>query len=137
MVIFALALMAAPAAAAAKEKAQPHSPPPQIAKLLENCDAHKFETMIEVSVDGQMKRSRLRLCGTEGQSDADWARTLQDAVKKTEANAQMPKPVRDQVVTALNGEIARLSISDSALIGALPSSRRPSQTPAPVCRDPF
>src|SRR5881409_2409598 len=98
MVILALALMAAPAASAVKEKAQPDSPPPRMAKLLENCDAHKFETMIEAPVDGLMKRSRLRLCGTEGQSDADWARTLKDAVKKTEANAQMPKPVRDQIV---------------------------------------
>jgi hypothetical protein len=129
MVIFALALMAAPVAAG-KGRQDADSPPVPMAKLLENCDAHKFETVIEVPNGALMKRSRLRLCGTEGQSDADWVRTLMDAVKKTEANSQMPKTVRDQIVTALNGEIARLGISGSSLAGGLPPPRKSSSTPA-------
>jgi hypothetical protein len=129
MPLLALALLAAPAAAATKQKSPADSPPPQLQKLLENCDAHKFETIIEVPTGALTKKSRLRLCGTEGQSDADWVRTLEDAVKKTEANAQMPKTVRDQIVAALNGEIARLGVSGSGLTG-LSAPRAASKTPA-------
>src|SRR5438067_2263667 len=90
MLWLALALTAAPAAMAATNEAPPDSPPPQMQKLLQNCDAHKFETIIEVPIDGQTKHSRVKLCGTEGQSDADWIKTLEDAVAKTSANLQMP-----------------------------------------------
>jgi hypothetical protein len=120
MLLFAVALAAAPAAAA-------HSPPPQMQQLLQNCDAHRFETIITVTVDGQTKHSRLKLCGTEGQSDADWLRTLKDAVKKTAANAAMPKPVRTQILSALNAEIGRLTNGGSA---GVESSRVSTNTPA-------
>jgi hypothetical protein len=96
-------------------------------KLLQNCDAHKFETMINVTVGGQAKQSRVKLCGTEGQSDADWVRTLKDAVAKTASNLQMPPPVREQIVTALNAEIARLRGSEAA---ALPPPRASGKTSA-------
>jgi hypothetical protein len=125
MPLLALALIAAPAPAAAKEK--PDAPSAKMETLLQNCDAHKFETVIETTVDGQPKHSRVKLCGTEGQSDADWQRTLKDAVAKTEANLQMPAPVRDQIVGALKAEIARLngapSPASTGLAGVLPAPR--------------
>ncbi len=52
MLLVALALAGAPVTAS-KEKAQPDSPPAQMQKLLENCDAHKFETVIELTVAGR------------------------------------------------------------------------------------
>ena len=127
MLLVALALAGAPVTAS-KEKAQPDSPPSQMQKLLENCDAHKFETFIEVKVEGQPlpKRSRVKLCGTEGQSDSDWVRTLKDAVMKTEANLRMPPAVREQIVTALNAEISRLNGGSAAL----PPPRQSSKTSA-------
>jgi len=129
MLFIALGLAAAPASTAAKDKTQ--APSAAIQKLLENCDAHKFETTIEMTVDGQTKHSRVKLCGTEGQSDADWISTLKDAVAKTEANLAMPKPVRDQIVTALNVEIKRLSAPFSTeLTGALPVQRPTGSMPS-------
>jgi hypothetical protein len=127
MLLVALALAGAPVTAS-REKAQPDSPPSQMQKLLENCDAHKFETVIEVKVEGQPlpKHSRVKLCGTEGQSDADWVRTLKDAVMKTEANLQMPPAVREQIVSALNAEISRLNGGSAAL----PPPRQSSRTSA-------
>jgi hypothetical protein len=125
MLLVALALAAAPVTAS-KKKAQPDSPPAQMQKLLENCDAHKFETVIELTVAGQTKHSRVKLCGTEGQSDAAWVRTLKDAVTKTEANLQMPPAVRQQIVTALNAEISRLNGGAAAL----PPPRQSSKTSA-------
>jgi hypothetical protein len=111
MLSLALAMIAAQTAAAGSAAA------PQ--SLLQNCDAHKFETIVEATVDGLPKRSRVRLCGTEGQSDADWVRTLKDAAEKAEANTQLTKPMRDQIVAALNAEIARLE-------APLPSTRAPA-----------
>ncbi len=59
-------------------------------------------------VDGQPQQSKVKLCGKEGQSDADWIGTLKDAVAKLGANKEMPAAVRDQIVTALKTEISRL-----------------------------
>jgi hypothetical protein len=123
MLFLALALAGAPVAATAKEKRD--TAPAAMQKLMENCDAHKFETVVEVTVEGQVKHSRVKLCGTEGQSDADWLRTLKDAVKKTTANEEMPKPVRDQIVTALTAEIDRLTGAAS-----LPPPRSSAKTSA-------
>jgi hypothetical protein len=113
--------------------------------LLERCDAHKFETIISVTVDGQPHRSRMRLCGVEGQSDADWIGTLKDAVDKTAANEAMPKPVRDQVIAALNAEILRLSAAKAEPVVQVPGPAldltkiaprpRPATPPAPVAND--
>jgi hypothetical protein len=122
MPIFALLMIAAPAAAA--------SPPPApMRALLQNCDAHKFETVVDVVVDGKPKQSKVKLCGNDGQTDADWLRTLQDAADKMAANQKMEKPVRDQVVAALKLEIARLSgaAASAKVEGVMPPPRKRPQ----------
>jgi hypothetical protein len=106
-IALALALAAAPVAAANEDQS---APPPDMQKLLQDCDAHKFETTIHViGDDGQPHDSDLKACGKQGQSDADWVRTLKDIVDKAAANQEMPQPVKDQVITAVNAEIARLT----------------------------
>lgn len=128
VVLMALAMMA-PGAAMAQAKAA-EAPPAAMQKLLQNCDAHKFETVILTMVDGKPHRSKMKLCGTEGQSDAAWIGTLKDALEKVSVNAQMPQPVRDQIVAALKGEIGRLSIE------AVPSTSRASILPPPRAARP-
>lgn len=77
--------------------------------LVQSCDAHKFETVIQmIGPDGKPKQSHVRMCGTLGQSDADWIRTLEDAVKKTAENTEMPRAAKEQIVAAVNLEIDRL-----------------------------
>lgn len=139
MLLIALALMAAaqPSALDAAEKvagkAADNAPSQKTRLLVENCDAHKFETMIEIpAATGGIKRSRMRLCGTEGQSDADWVRTLKDAVVKTNTNLTMPAAVRQQIVTAISSEIARLEGKTSpAAVAALPPPRTITKPSAP------
>jgi hypothetical protein len=115
---------AAPADAKAKAK-------------IENCNARKFETTIEVSVAGKPRRSKVKLCGQEGQSDADWARTLGDAIKKVEANDKMPAEIKKQIATAINAEIARLGKGGATAIAALPALPALPQRPArPAERPP-
>ena len=81
--------------------------------LIQSCDAHKFETLVTALVDGQPEQKKIRLCGVEGQSDADWIKTLNDAIKKLQADPQMAAGVRDQIVAAIRSEVARLSITST------------------------
>jgi hypothetical protein len=97
----------AAAAPSAKKKPAP-APNSDAAKIVQNCDAHKFETVVREMVDGQPHQSKVKLCGKTGQSDEEWIGTLKDAIEKLNANKDMPTAVRDQIVTALNAEIGRL-----------------------------
>lgn len=108
--ILAVVLGSAAAAAAPAKKSAPPADAPNAAvkQLLENCDAHKFETTVDAVVDGEPHRSKVKLCGKDGQSDADWIGTLKDAIAKLEANKDMDPGVRSQIVTAINAEITRI-----------------------------
>src|SRR5881275_1578461 len=94
----------------AKKKPIAAEPAPDsaAAKIVQNCDAHKFETVVHEMVDGQPHQSKVKLCGKTGQSDDEWIGTLKDAISKLNANKEMAEAVRDQIVSALNSEILRL-----------------------------
>ena len=115
--LLAVITLAASATALAQSQDPAKSPadssPPANASLLQSCADHKFETTVESEVDGKPRRSKVTLCGVAGQSDADWKRTLEDAVRKTQANDKMSAAVKEQIVTALNQEIAKL---DTAIV---------------------
>jgi hypothetical protein len=144
-IIGALGLIAAVAATGAvpKKKAPataPGAPSAAVKALAQNCDAHRFETTIELTgPDGQPKQSKVRMCGKDGQSDADWIATLKDAVKKTTDNPQMPQGIKEQIIAAVNAEIERLTHPALALpqggdITQLP--RAAASTPeVPLSRD--
>ena len=141
--IFSIALLLA-VPAAAQDQAQPApvggsatgAPNAKLEKLLENCDAHKFETTIESTVDGQPHRSKVKMCGTEGQSDADWIGTLRDAITKLQANEEMPSSTRDQIVSAIAAEIARLNGAGATSSNdSLPPGRPTSKSGEPLSND--
>ena len=91
-------------------------PPAELKALADSCAAHKFETIVTIA--GRRRGSRVRICGKEGQTDADWLVTLRDSVGKTQANEDLAQPVRDQIVAALKAEIARLEGGASASVSA-------------------
>ena len=137
LTIFALlgAALALSAAAPVKK-----APQPVKAEGPQNCAAHSFETTIQMlGPDGKPRPSKVKMCGTDGQSDADWIHTLQDAVKKTSLSAQMPLAAKEQIIAAVNAEIERLSRSSLALpegadIAHLPKAA--AATPeVPLARD--
>lgn len=111
-IIFASAALllsvSAVAAAPAKKKAPAKPKESAAEQLIRNCNAHKFETVVHQVIDGKPAQSNVKLCGKEGQTDADWVGTLKDAVEKVTANKEMAPEVREQIVTALNAEIARI-----------------------------
>ena len=147
-IVMLASLAAAPSWAA--RKTAPKAAPKAVPKLIQSCDAHKFETVVG--------ESKVKLCGVEGQSDAEWIDTLRDAIKKLEANKDMPAAQRDQIVAAIKSEIARLTIMgagpvlprkgsataatpvaplsrDYATLPPLPPARETSAAPAPIQRD--
>src|SRR5688572_24028595 len=59
------------------------TPSPEAKAQVESCEAHKFETTVKLmTAEGKVRSSKVRLCGVEGQTDAQWAATLKDAVRK-------------------------------------------------------
>lgn len=128
------------AAPSRRRAAAPTTTSAAAANLIQSCDAHKFETLVTALVDGQPEQKKIRLCGVEGQSDADWIKTLNDAIRKLQADPQMAAGVRDQIVSAIRSEIARLSLAstlssprvgnpDIAATSALPLSNDYSALP--------
>jgi len=103
-------------------------PAPELKALIDNCTAHKFETI--VVVDGSRRGSRVKICGEEGQTDADWLNTLRDSVRKTAADQSMAANLKAQIVAALNAEIARL---ESAAASPAPIAVLAPE-PAPAAR---
>jgi hypothetical protein len=139
--IGAIALLAATVAGGATPKKKaPVAPQVPAKSLVQNCDAHRFETTIHLTgPDGKPKSSAVKMCGTEGQSDAEWIRTLQDAVKKTALSAQMPLAVKEQIIAAVNAEIDRLSHPGAAIPSGTDISKLPKAIAAkpdvPLSRD--
>jgi hypothetical protein len=108
-------------------------PDPQGAQqLMQSCDAHKFETVVNAVVDGQPHQSKVKLCGKEGQSDAEWIGTLKDAVAKLDSNADMDAAVRNQIVTAIKAEIARLQLQPAQTGAEKALALRPQPAPPTV-----
>jgi hypothetical protein len=79
------------------------------------------------------------MCGTAGQSNADWIHTLKDALVKTSENTAIPQAAKEQIITAVNAEIARLSMPALELPGGSDISKLPravAKAPeAPLSRD--
>lgn len=125
----------AAAGAAAIEPASPSAPrsseDQSVQQLMRNCDAHKFETIVTALVDGQPHQSKVRLCGKDGQSDAEWIGTLKDAIAKLNADKSMATAVRTQIVTAIKSEIARLEIGQAGTLKQQTASVLPPPRPRP------
>ena len=95
---------------AAAAQAAPEQAPPQPAKATaEPCPARQFETVVAIEVEGRTRRSRIRMCGKEGQTDSEWLRTLQDGADRIAADPKMPQSAKDQALAAIAAEIARLA----------------------------
>jgi hypothetical protein len=136
-ILFALMLsLLGPQLAAAPRKAAPAPKVRAGPQLMQSCDAHKFETVVDAVVDGEPRQSKVKLCGVKGQSDGDWIKTLRDAIAKLAANKDMAPATREQIVTAIKAEIARLSIEGGAAQAQSKAAEAaPMQPLSPLSRD--
>jgi len=133
--LIALALGAAAQASAPQSAETSAEPPSEARKLVEDCSAHRFETTIKGMSKGKPHESKVKLCGTAGQTDAEWIGTLKDAITKVAANPAMPPSAKEQIISAVTAEIARLGATPPAgpapaLVNA-PGMAKPAPLPAP------
>ena len=103
--------------------AQPDSPvdpaidaAPVDSVVAQSCTAHKFETKVQFTApNGERKQSNVKMCGTVGQTDAQWANTLRDAARKVRSSDSMPEEAKQQVIAAITAEVVKLDASSSAV----------------------
>ena len=141
LVLSAASVAASPAPPRKKPVAASPASAPAV-QLVQNCAAHSFETTIELPApNGLLKQSKVHLCGTLGQSDADWIKTLQDAVAKTTASPTLPPAAKEQIIAAVKIEIARLStpralrLPSGPDISKLPKAAANKAPPVPLSHD--
>jgi hypothetical protein len=105
-----------------------------------DCNAHMVEIPVMVTSKGLPKETKVKICGKVGQTEADWARTLRDALAKVEADARMSASVKEQIVGGLKLEIANLPSTGASakasapIVGTRPESAAPivANTPSPI-----
>lgn len=108
--------IAAPVAAQPELRSEPAVATPVDEILAQSCSAHKFETKVQfTAANGERKQSNVRMCGTVGQTDAQWANTLRDAARKVRTNDSMPEEAKQQVIAAITAEVAKLDASVGAI----------------------
>lgn len=100
---------------------------------ISGCRGHRFEAKVVATVDGKPARKTIKLCGAEGQSTSAWVGTLKDAVKTVQSNAKMPAEMREQIVAALEVEIAKLGVPEApaSTVFSLPAPAAPPAARAP------
>ena len=121
ILLTSLAALAAAQASPISPAPAPPEPGAEARQLLEDCTNHRFDTVISAVVDGQLKRSRMKLCGVTGQSDSEWIETLKDSAAKIAANQGIATPMREEMVKALETEIAARSAAPAAGVGSGPA----------------
>lgn len=74
---------------------------------IEQCQGHKFDALVQI--DPVRKRTtRVKLCANPGSSDADWVKTLEEAVVQIEQR-DMPAAAKDKLIGELKSEIAKFA----------------------------
>ncbi len=95
------------------------------AAMIANCNARTVEIPVTVIAKGAPKETKVRICGKVGQSQADWEKTLRDALNKVSADARMSPSIKEQIVAGLKLEIAKLASTAD-------SRPQPQSQPAPL-----
>lgn len=80
------------------------------AKIAADCGkGRRFESSSEIG-DGTKEKhvSKMVICSDPGESDAEWAKTLRDALARLQANDDVPSEGRARIVADLQTELAKL-----------------------------
>jgi hypothetical protein len=78
------------------------------AAMMANCNARMVEIPVTIIAKGVPKETKVKICGKVGQTQADWENTLRDALNKVSADSRMSPSIKDQIITGLKFEIAKL-----------------------------
>jgi hypothetical protein len=80
------------------------------AEFVANCGrGRKFESTATAGDGTKEKRvSKMVICSDPGESDAQWEKTLRDALANLEANKDMPPEGKARLMADLKSEIAKI-----------------------------
>jgi hypothetical protein len=80
--------------------------------MIADCDtSRRFETSAAAEKDGKKTQTRIVLCPANGESNATFVQSLENAAKRISESKDMPEDVRTRVLASLNAEIRRLETS--------------------------
>jgi hypothetical protein len=96
--------------------------------MIANCNARMVEIPVTLIRKAGPKETKVKICGKVGQNEADWEKTLRDALNKVSADGRMSPAIKDQIITGLKFEIAKLQ-------GA--AETKPQSRPAPLVAQSF
>lgn len=106
------------------------------AALIANCNARMVEIPVTVMGKNGPKETKVKICGKVGQTQADWEKTLRDALGKVSADGRMSPSVKDQIITGLKFEIAKLPATAETRPQPQPQSQ-PAPLVAPSLATPL
>lgn len=110
------------------------------ATMIANCNARMVEIPVTIIAKGVPKETKVKICGKVGQSQAEWENTLRDALNKVSADGRMSPSIKDQIITGLKFEIAKLpTVAETKPQPQQPSQQAPSIVPivaAPLAPKP-
>lgn len=80
------------------------------AKIAADCGkGRKFESSAEYGDGAKEKHvSKMVICSDPGESDAEWAKTLRDALDRLQANDDLPTDGKARIIADLQTELAKL-----------------------------
>lgn len=96
----------------------------QAETLRSQCGDRRFETSAEGMIDGEMKRRKITLCASPGDSNAQWIVKLENAVVWVKAQPGLSDPVKAKLVSDLETKIGQ--VKSVAPMRALPSTGLPA-----------
>ncbi len=106
------------------------------AAMMANCNARMTEIPVTVVGKAGPRETKVKICGKVGQSEADWEKTLKDALDKVSSDARMSPAIKDQIIAGLKLEIAKLSSTAKATRPVQPQLT-PSIAPTPLLAAPL
>ena len=118
----------------AAQAAETPAPSAADAAMIANCNARMAEIPVTVIAKGVPKETKVKICGKVGQTQADWEKTLRDALNKVSADGRMSPSIKDQIITGLKFEIAKLQ---GAAETKPQSPQSPQSQPAPLVAQSF
>ena len=116
----------------AAQAAETPAPSAADAAMIANCNARMAEIPVTVMAKGVPKETKVKICGKVGQTQADWEKTLRDALNKVSADGRMSSSIKDQIITGLKFEIAKLQGAAETTLQSQPQSQ-----PAPLVTQSF
>lgn len=76
-------------------------------EFVAKCSGRKFESAAETGTAKDKNVRKMVLCSKEGTSDAEWSKTLKDALARLQADDRLPSEGKAKIVADLNAEIAK------------------------------